>query len=93
MASHPRVATVSELRTHTAKLLEDIAVTKRPVHILKRKKPTAVLCDAGEYDRLRYERDFFAAIAEGRRDVAERDVEPHAEVMREMREWLTKTTR
>jgi PHD/YefM family antitoxin component YafN of YafNO toxin-antitoxin module len=59
--------------------------TKRPLRITRHKQPAAVLIDADEYERLNYEREFFAAIAKGRTAVAGGRVRPHAEVMGKMR--------
>ncbi len=93
VAERQRVATISELRARTGELVTEVMTTKRPLRITRHKQPAAVLMDIDEYERLNYEREFFVAIAEGRTAAAEGRVRPHAEVMKEMRQWLKKPTK
>ncbi len=85
VAERQRIATVSELRARAGELVTEVVKTKRPLRITHRKRAAAVLLDADEFERLNYEREFFAAIAEGRTAIAEGRVRPHAEVMKNIR--------
>ncbi|OGY26270.1 MAG: hypothetical protein A2Z24_02010 [Candidatus Woykebacteria bacterium RBG_16_44_10] len=52
MLDPKNVLSVTELKTKTSKVLEQVRKTKEPVYIMSRSKPKAVLIDLEKYNSL-----------------------------------------
>lgn len=63
------IKSVSELKTHTKRVIDQVRATSRPIVITVKGKPAAVLIEASEYERLRQALALGAMLAEGEADI------------------------
>ena len=80
---------VTDFRNHAAEILAQVKTTKRPVVITQKGKSTAVLVDAEHYERQQELLELLQKIAKGVKAAEEGRLIPHAQVMREVEEWLS----
>jgi prevent-host-death family protein len=78
------VIPVTDLRTHSARVLTQVAKTGRPVVITRRGRSTAVLEDVEQYERRVERLRLCEKLIEGMQAVQRGDVIPSEEVMREV---------
>jgi antitoxin YefM len=82
------VRPVTDFRNHAAEILAQVKTTKRPVVITQKGKSAAVLMDAEHYERQQELLELLQKIAKGIKAADEGRLIPHAQVMREVEEWL-----
>ncbi|MDE2293036.1 MAG: type II toxin-antitoxin system Phd/YefM family antitoxin [Elusimicrobia bacterium] len=82
------VKPISDFRKDTAAVLRKLKATKHPLLLTQNGRSVAVLLDVDEFERMEYEREFLAAIAQGRKDAAKGRIRPHADVMADARKLL-----
>lgn len=75
---------VSELKTRTKQVIDQVRSTGRPVVITVKGKAVAVLMDADEYDRQRQSMKLAALLAVGEEDVRAGRTRPAREVLQEL---------
>ena len=80
---------VTDFRNHAAEILAQVKTTKRPVVITQKGKSAAVLVDAERYERQQELLELLQKIAKGVKAAEEGRLIPHAQVMREVEEWLS----
>lgn len=80
------IRTVSELKTKTRDILDQLHRTGRPIVITVNGKPDAVLVDAAEFQRRQQALDLAALLAEGEAETRAGRTIPAAEVLAELEE-------
>ena len=83
------VRPVTDFRNHAAEILAQVKTTKRPVVITQKGKSAAVLLDVEHYERQQEMLELLQKIAKGVKAAEEGRLIPHAQVMREVEEWLS----
>lgn len=75
---------VSEFRKNTASYLKDIHLKGRTVVLTQNGHSAAVVIDPETFERMRYERDLLAAIAQGEKEIASGKGIPHEKVFKDL---------
>lgn len=75
------VRPLTDLKTKTASVIEQVRRTRRPVLLTRRGRGMAVLLDLAEYERLTERAAFIAAVDDGRKAVAAGDLHDNQEAM------------
>ncbi len=78
------IKTISELKTHTREVMEQVRTTGRPVVVTVNGKAAAVLVDAVEWERVQQALRLGALLAEGEADVRAGRTRPMSEVLAEV---------
>ncbi|HEV8715749.1 MAG TPA: type II toxin-antitoxin system Phd/YefM family antitoxin [Candidatus Binatia bacterium] len=82
------VRPITDFRNHAAEILAQVRVTKRPVVITQKGKSAAVLMDAEHYEKQQELLELLQKLAKGIEAAEKGRLIPHAQVMREVEEWL-----
>lgn len=78
------IISVSDFRKKTSSYLQEIRSKKRMIVLTQNGHSAAVVIDPETFERMRYERELFAAIARGEKDLEEGRVIPHEKVMKDL---------
>jgi prevent-host-death family protein len=85
MSSHVRfsedVKQVSDLKSRSAEIIDQVRRTRRPVLLTRRGRGVAVLVDVEEYETLVERQEFLEAVAEGVQAAAEGNLHSHEEAI------------
>ena len=76
------IISVSDFRKKTSSYLEEIRTKNRTVVLTQNGHSAAVVLSPEEFEKVRYERDFFAAIAKGEKEIEQGKGIPHEEVFK-----------
>ena len=82
------IISVSEFRKKTSAYLDDIRSKKRLVVLTQNGHSAAVVLSPEAFEEVQYERDLFAAIAKGEREIEEGKSIPHEEVFKDLLDRL-----
>jgi prevent-host-death family protein len=75
------VKQVSDLKSRTAEIIDQVRRTRRPVLLTRRGRGVAVLVDVEEYETLVERQEFLEAVAEGVQAAAEGNLHSHEEAI------------
>jgi PHD/YefM family antitoxin component YafN of YafNO toxin-antitoxin module len=78
------IVSVSDFRKRTSSYLEDIRSKGRCVVLTQNGHSAAIVLDPETFERMRYERDLFAAIAQGEKEIEKGMGIPHKTVFRNL---------
>lgn len=75
------VRPISDLKTQTAKVIQHLQLSRRPVLLTRRGRGVAVLLDLEEYERLTDRLAFVEGVEAGARSAAGGDLHPHEDAL------------
>lgn len=75
------VRPLTDLKTKTASIIEQVRRTRRPVLLTRRGRGMAVLLDLHEYERLTERAAFVTAVEDGQRAAVQGDLHDNQEAM------------
>ena len=81
---------VSEFRKKTSAYLKEIRTKQRTVVLTQNGHSAAVVLSPEAYEQVQYERDLFAAIARGEKEIERGEGIPHEQVFRKLFRRLKK---
>jgi prevent-host-death family protein len=80
---------ISDLRQSSARVLNEVRKSNRPIFITQRGRATAVLLSVEAYERSAAERELLLLLARGEREIAKGDGHPLESVLAEADELLS----
>ena len=80
---------LSEFKKKTASYLQEIRTKGRTVVLTQNGHSAAVILSPESYERLQYEKELFAAIAKGERELEEGKGIPHEKVFKQLFDRLS----
>ena len=78
------IKSVSELKTNTRRVLEQVRATRRPVVVTVKGRPAVVVVDAAEFQRQQQALDLAACLSAGEADVRAGRVRPASDFLSEL---------
>ena len=87
------IRTISELKTQTARLIDQINVERRPLIITQDGKPRAVVMDVGSYEELRNALGLLKLVAHGEEDFRQGRFAKHEVVFERLERRLKERVR
>ncbi len=79
---------ISEFRKNTSSYIEELHSKKRTLVLTQNGHSAAVVIDPETFERMRYERELFAAVARGEKDMEEGKLIPHEKVVKDLLKTL-----
>jgi len=70
---------ISYIKANAAEILEQVNKTQRPVYVTQNGEARAVLLDPGSYEKMKKALGLLKLLAQGERDIAEREFMPQEE--------------
>ena len=78
------IISVSDFRKKTSAFLERIRTGRRGVVLTQNGRSAAVVLSPEAFEQIQYERDLFAAIAQGEREIEQGKSTPHEKVFQDL---------
>ncbi len=82
------IKSISYVKQHTNKVLEQIRKTKRPVIITQNGEPAAILEDVSSFENRQEMQSMFEIVSQGIDEIKETKIYGHADVIKATREHL-----
>jgi PHD/YefM family antitoxin component YafN of YafNO toxin-antitoxin module len=78
------IIAISEFRKNTSSYLREIRLKKRTLVLTQDGHSAAIVLSPEEFEKLQYEREFFAAIAQGEKEIEKGLGIPHEKVFSQL---------
>lgn len=82
------IISLSDFRKKSAGYIQEIRSRGRPLVLTQNGHSAAILMSPEAFERFQYERDLFAAVARGEKELAQGEGIPHEQVFGELRRRL-----